>query len=179
MYKESYKSSKAALVDFSVDVIDTEDYNNKFDKKNQKIRESSKSMIQEVCELSSKEICKRLNFRDEELPNYEIFAPFSGIFFVVNFTLRENLWQKEKFNYKFESFLISHMTEKFDTHTFCLRFKTFDIDKIYEVKRYFVKLVSLYKVFCIFIKFPLFRVSLKYFRLRIPAYQVFLLPIMV
>jgi len=51
-------------------------------------------MIQEIYKLSSKEICKRLNFREKELPNYKIFSPFSGIFFVVNFTLRKNLRQK-------------------------------------------------------------------------------------
>ena len=80
LYKESHRSRQTALVDFSVDVIDTEDYHNKFDKKNQEIRGFSESIIQEVCELSSKEICKRLNFREEELPNYEIFSPFSSIF---------------------------------------------------------------------------------------------------
>ena len=37
----------------------------KFDKTNQEIRGFSESIIQEVCELSSKEICKRLNFREE------------------------------------------------------------------------------------------------------------------
>ena len=94
LYKESYGSSQTALEDFSVDVIDTEEYHNKFDKKNQGVRGFSESMIQEVYKLSSKEICKRLNFREKELPNYKIFSPFSGIFFVVNFTLRKNLRQK-------------------------------------------------------------------------------------
>ena len=41
--------------------------------------------------LSSNEILKRLDFREEELPNYGMFATFSGLFFVVNFTLREDL----------------------------------------------------------------------------------------
>ena len=36
LYKESNKGRLTALADFSVDVIDTEDYNNKFDEKNQK-----------------------------------------------------------------------------------------------------------------------------------------------
>ena len=33
------------------------------------------------------------DLKEEELPNHRMFALFSGIFFVVNFTLRENLIQ--------------------------------------------------------------------------------------
>ena len=93
LYKRIYANNIPALADFSVDLIDTEDYNAKFDEKNQKVKGFSRSIIREVCGLPSEEILKRLDFRDEELPGYNMFAPFSGIFFVVNFTLRENLRQ--------------------------------------------------------------------------------------
>ena len=35
----------------------------------------------------------RFDFEKEEIPQYEMFDPFSGMFFVVNFMLRENLAQ--------------------------------------------------------------------------------------
>ena len=46
-----------------------------------------------VLKISSNNILKGLNFKEEKIPNYEMFAPFSDVFFVVNFTLRENLMQ--------------------------------------------------------------------------------------
>ena len=109
LYKESkaHGISQTAFEDFSVDVVDTEEYHKKFDEKNQDVREFSESMIEEVYKLSSKEICKRLNFREKELPNYKIFSPFSGIFFVVSFALRKNLRQKyspAKIKYVVEAF---------------------------------------------------------------------------
>ena len=90
MYKRSHAHTSPALSDFTVDLIDTEDWESKFEKKDQK----TNVMIKRVHELSSKDILQRLDFREEELPNYAMFAPFSGIFCVVNFTLRKNLAQK-------------------------------------------------------------------------------------
>ena len=92
LYKRMYADSIPALIDFSVDIIETEDYEMKFNPKDQiRVRDLSKSVIREVCRLSEEEILKRLDFK--ELPNYKMFSPYSGIFFVVNFTLRENLSQ--------------------------------------------------------------------------------------
>ena len=86
MYKRSHAHTSPALSDFTVDLIDTEDWESKFEKKDQK----TNVIIKRVHELSSKDILQRLDFREEELPNYAMFAPFSGIFFVVNFTLRKS-----------------------------------------------------------------------------------------
>lgn len=93
LYK-SQEISKTAFEDFSVDVIDTEDYHKKIDQKDQDVRGFKESRIEEVYKLSFKEICNRLNFREKELPNYKRFYPFSGIFFIVNFRLRKDLRQK-------------------------------------------------------------------------------------
>ena len=46
-----------------------------------------------MLKISSNKILKRLNFKEKEIPNYEMLALFSGVFFVVNFTLREKLMQ--------------------------------------------------------------------------------------
>ena len=75
LYKRVYANIIPALADFSVDLIDTEDYNAKFDKKDQKMKDFSRSIIREVYGLSSEKILKRLDFKDEALPNYNIFTP--------------------------------------------------------------------------------------------------------
>ena len=78
-----------ALSNFTVDLIDTEDWKYKFDEKDQK-----SDVVQKILKnLSSKNIIKRLNFDEKELEDYDILAPFSSIFFVVTFTLRKELKQ--------------------------------------------------------------------------------------
>jgi hypothetical protein len=84
-----------ALRDFSVDVIDTEDYESKYNPKDQiQVENFSKLVIRDVFKLSEEEIFNRLKFKREELPSYKLFSPYSGIFFIINFTLRENLNQE-------------------------------------------------------------------------------------
>ena len=82
------------ISNFAVNLIDTEEWESKFSVHLEKNDPKKNDIIRKVDKISSKKILQRLNFREEELPNYAMFDPFSGIFFVVNFTLREDLIQK-------------------------------------------------------------------------------------
>ena len=75
MYKRSHAHASPALSDFAVDLINTENWESKFEKKDQK----TNVVIKRVHELSSKDILQRLDFREEELQNYSKLRSTSSI----------------------------------------------------------------------------------------------------
>ena len=91
IYKRSYSFNRPALSGFTVNLIDTENWTSKFKEVDQ--NDMDLNVWKKVLKIPSKMILKRLDFRDMEIPNYEMFTPSSGLIFVVNFTLRENLIQ--------------------------------------------------------------------------------------
>ena len=81
----------------------------------------------------------------------------------------------EKCNYR-PGYFVFQITA---THTFCLHPKVFCcVDKMYEIKRSFVKLLksmSFYETFCIFLRIPIFSIRIKYYKLRFqPSPKFFL-----
>ena len=86
---------------------------------------------------------------------------------VIEIVLNFCITVLEKYEYRLGYFIFQSTDQ---THTFCLHPKVLCcVDKMYEIKRSFVKLrklMSFYKTFCIFLRIPTFYIRIKYFKLR-------------